>query len=100
MKEARNTVPDFSAIISIKNDRDPARSVPNPLFIPLHRVAPDTKNYLAMNQNHLKLNYIFRHSTGNKGMIKLPAVNSSTTTTVITAHIAFFPTPLNNGCKT
>lgn len=27
----------------------------------------------------------------------LPAVNSSTTTTVMTAHIAFFPTPLNSG---
>lgn len=31
------------------------------------------------------------------GWCKLPAVNSSTTTTVMTAHIAFFPTPLNNG---
>ena len=29
--------------------------------------------------------------------IALPTVNSITTTTVITAHIAFFPIPLNNG---
>uniref|UniRef100_A0A0A8ZEN2 Uncharacterized protein n=1 Tax=Arundo donax TaxID=35708 RepID=A0A0A8ZEN2_ARUDO len=49
----------------MRNAREPANTVPNPLFSPLHMVAP--------------------------------AVNSITTTTVMTAHIAFFPIPLKKG---
>lgn len=40
MNIARNMWPDSVATYSIKNANDPANSVPNPLFKPLHNVAP------------------------------------------------------------
>lgn len=105
---ARNTFPDRTATSSIINARDPAKIVPNPLFSPLHIVAPVVQQSLVRNMNfgnHLfgtrkatsgKNTYYYYYPDAN-GLCTLPAVNSSTTTTVITAHIAFFPTPLNNG---
>ena len=40
MKTARKTFPDLVAINSMRNANDPANTVPNPLFSPLHKVAP------------------------------------------------------------
>jgi len=40
MKIARNTWLDSLAMNSMKNASDPAKIVPNPLFSPLHNVAP------------------------------------------------------------
>lgn len=40
MKTARKMWPDSVAMYSMKNAKDPANSVPNPLLSPLHKVAP------------------------------------------------------------
>lgn len=40
MKIARRTFPESLATNSMKNAKDPAISVPNPLLSPLHNVAP------------------------------------------------------------
>jgi len=40
MKIARRTLPESLATNSMKNAKDPAISVPNPLLSPLHNVAP------------------------------------------------------------
>lgn len=76
------------------NARDAAMTVPNPLFRPLHMVAPVGQYSLVRN-----LRTTWRNNTyyNQYDASRLPAVNSSTTTTVMTAHIAFFPTPLNSG---
>lgn len=41
MKTAWKTLPDSSAIYSMRNANDPANSVPSPLFSPLYSVAPN-----------------------------------------------------------
>lgn len=97
MKTPRQALPDFSAMNSITNARDAAHSVPIPLFTPLHRVAP-----VMPPREHRKLIILEgKHSLCNLQIKRdqSPAVNSSTTTTVITAHIAFRPTPSNSGSK-
>lgn len=40
MKQALKTFPVLLATPSMKNAKDPANTVPNPLFRPLHKVAP------------------------------------------------------------
>lgn len=40
MKQALKTFPVLLATPSMKNAKDPANTVPNPLFSPLHKVAP------------------------------------------------------------
>jgi len=40
MKINRKIQPDSFAMYSMKKANDPASSVPNPLFSPLHKVAP------------------------------------------------------------
>lgn len=40
MKLARKMRPDSFAMYLMKKANDPANSVPNPLFSPLHKVAP------------------------------------------------------------
>lgn len=49
MKIARKILPESLATNSMKNAKDPAISVPNPLFSPLHNVAPE------LNKHHLHL---------------------------------------------
>jgi hypothetical protein len=92
-KKPRKTFPDFTATSSMINARDAATTVPNPLFRPLHIVAPvDHYSLVRITRTTFRNNtYYYRFDA------RLPAVNSSTTTTVMTAHIAFFPNPLNSG---
>lgn len=92
-KKPRKTFPDLTATSSMINARDAATTVPNPLFRPLHMVAPVDQYSLVRNWRTTSTNNMYYHRFD----ARLPAVNSSTTTTVITAHIAFFPSPWNNG---
>lgn len=43
MKTARKILPESLATNSMKNAKEPAISVPNPLLSPLHKVAPELK---------------------------------------------------------
>ena len=90
----RKTFPDLTATSSMINARDAAMTVPNPLFRPLHMVAPVDQYSLVRNP---RTTYTYNTYYDQYNGSRLPAVNSSTTTTVMTAHIAFFPTPLNKG---
>lgn len=49
MKIARKILPESLATNSMKNAKDPAISVPNPLLSPLHNVAPkESRNYKTL----------------------------------------------------
>lgn len=45
MKIARKILPESLATNSMKNAKDPAISVPNPLLSPLHNVAPELNKH-------------------------------------------------------
>jgi len=56
MKIARKILPESLATNSMKNAKDPAISVPNPLLSPLHNVAPELLNTIHLHHlNNLSL---------------------------------------------
>lgn len=97
MKTARKIRPGASAIYSVRNANDAASRVPNPLFSPLDNVAPTIREKPKGMLQYLLNDLAEIQKQNNVTEITLPTVNSITTTTVMTAHIAFCPIPLNNG---